>query len=114
MLTHLNTPHSVLHYTWVMELAENGRCLIAVPMSHVTGVIALIDTMIHCAGALIIMPGFKAADFIDLAAHHRITYTLIVPAMFNLCLLAPNFDDRRSLGVASVRLRRGHHAGGDA
>jgi long-chain acyl-CoA synthetase len=92
MLTHFNIIHSVLHYTWVMELTEDDRCLLAVPMSHVTGVIALIDTMIHCAGALIIMPAFKAADFIDLAARHRMTYTLIVPAMFNLCLLAPNFD----------------------
>jgi long-chain acyl-CoA synthetase len=92
MLTHFSTIHSVLHYKWVMELTEDDRCLLAVPMSHVTGVIALIDTMIHCAGALIIMPAFKAAAFIDLAARHRMTYTLIVPAMFNLCLLAPNFD----------------------
>ena len=92
MLTHFSTIHSVIHYTWVMELTEDDRCLLAVPMSHVTGVIALIDTMVHCAGALIIMPAFKAADFIDLAARHRMTYTLIVPAMFNLCLLAPNFD----------------------
>ncbi len=66
--------------------------MLAVPMSHVTGVIALIDTMVYCAGALVIMPAFKATDFIDLAARHRITFSLIVPAMFNLCLLAPNFD----------------------
>jgi long-chain acyl-CoA synthetase len=92
MLTHLNTIHSVLHYKWVMELTENDRGLLAVPMSHVTGLIALVDTMVHCAGALIITPAFKAADFIDLAACHQITYSLIVPAMFNLCLLAPNFD----------------------
>jgi long-chain acyl-CoA synthetase len=92
MLTHFSTIHSVLHYTWVMELSEQDRCLLAVPMSHVTGVIALIDTMVHCSGTLVIMPAFKAADFIELAARHRITYTLIVPAMFNLCLLAPNFE----------------------
>ena len=92
MLTQLSTIHSVIHYKWVMELAEEDRCLLAVPMSHVTGVIALIDTMVHCAGTLVIMPAFKATDFIDLAARHRITYSLIVPAMFNLCLLAPNFD----------------------
>jgi len=92
MLTHFSTIHSVIHYKWVMELSEEDRSLIAVPMSHVTGLIALVDTMVHCAGALIIMPAFKAADFIDLAARHRITYSLIVPAMFNLCLLAPNFD----------------------
>ena len=92
MLTHFSTIHSVIHYKWVMELAEEDRCLLAVPMSHVTGVIALIDTMVHCAGTLVIMPAFKATDFIDIAARHRITYSLIVPAMFNLCLLAPNFD----------------------
>jgi len=92
MLTHFSTITSVIHYKWVMELGEEDRCLLAVPMSHVTGVIALIDTMVHCAGALVIMPAFKATDFIDLAARHRITYSLIVPAMFNLCLLAPNFD----------------------
>lgn len=92
MLTHFGTIHSVIHYQWVMELTEKDRCLLAVPMSHVTGVIALIDTMVHCAGALVIMPIFKAADFIELAARHRITYSLIVPAMFNLCLLAPNFE----------------------
>ena len=92
MLTHFSTIHSVIHYKWVMELTEEDRCLLAVPMSHVTGVVALIDTMVHCAGALIIMQAFKATEFIDLAAGHRITYSLIVPAMFNLCLLAPNFD----------------------
>jgi long-chain acyl-CoA synthetase len=92
MLTHFGTIHSVIHYQWVMELTEKDRCLLAVPMSHVTGVVALIDTMVYCAGTLVIMPTFKAADFIELAARHRITYSLIVPAMFNLCLLAPNFD----------------------
>ncbi len=92
MLTHFGTIHSVIHYQWVMELTEKDRCLLAVPMSHVTGVIALIDTMVYCAGTLVVMPTFKAADFIELAARHRITYSLIVPAMFNLCLLAPNFD----------------------
>ena len=92
MLTHFSTIHSVIHYTWVMELTEEDRAIIAVPMSHVTGVIALIDTMVYCAGALVIMPAFKATDFIDLAARHRTTFTVIVPAMFNLCLLAPNFE----------------------
>jgi acyl-CoA synthetase (AMP-forming)/AMP-acid ligase II len=93
MLTHFSIAHSVLHYGFAMGLTEEDRALLAVPMSHVTGLIALVDAMIHCAGTLVIMPAFKAPDFIDLAARHRITYSLIVPAMFNLCLLAPNFDD---------------------
>jgi len=92
MLTHFSRVHSAIHYTTVMQLSADDRCIIAVPMSHVTGVSAMIDTMAHCAGTLIIMQAFKATEFIDLAVRHRMTFTLIVPAMFNLCLLAPNFE----------------------
>jgi acyl-CoA synthetase (AMP-forming)/AMP-acid ligase II len=92
MLTHLNIAHSVIHFQFTMGLTEDDRGLLAVPMSHVTGLIALVHAMVHCAGTLVIMPAFKASDFIDLAARHQMTSTLIVPAMFNLCLLAPNFE----------------------
>jgi long-chain acyl-CoA synthetase len=92
MLTHLSIAHSVIHYRWTMGLTEDDIGLIAVPMSHVTGLIALVHAMVHCAATLVVMPAFKASDFIDIAARERITYSLIVPAMFNLCLLAPNFD----------------------
>jgi O-succinylbenzoic acid--CoA ligase len=91
-LTHLSTVHSVMHFQCVMRLGEHDRCLMAVPMSHVTGLIAVVGTMVHCAGTLVIMPVFKAPDFIELAARHRITCAMVVPAMLNLCLLAPNFD----------------------
>ncbi len=46
----------------------------------------------RCAGALIIMPEFKAAEYLKLAARERVTYTVMVPAMYNLCLLQPDFD----------------------
>ncbi len=42
MLTHLSIAHSVIHYRWTMGLTEDDRALIAVPMSHVTGLIALV------------------------------------------------------------------------
>jgi non-ribosomal peptide synthetase component E (peptide arylation enzyme) len=38
------------------------------------------------------MANFKAADFLALMERERITYTLIVPAMYNLCLLQPDFE----------------------
>ena len=91
-LTHFSIAHSVIHYTWMMGLTGKDRGLLAVPMSHVTGLVALIDTMVHCQGALVIMSAFKATEFIEVAAKHRTTFTVIVPAMFNLCLLAPTFE----------------------
>ena len=92
MLTHLGIVHSSMHYQIAMGLGPSDSAIAAVPLSHVTGLVALITTMVRAAGKLIIMPAFKAADFLPLAARERMTYTLMVPAMYNLCLLQPSFD----------------------
>jgi long-chain acyl-CoA synthetase len=92
MLTYLGIGHSALHYVHAMRLAEADRCIAAVPLSHVTGLVAMIAAMLACRGTLIVMNVFKAADFLRLAARERVTYTLMVPAMYNLCLLEPDFD----------------------
>jgi acyl-CoA synthetase (AMP-forming)/AMP-acid ligase II len=91
MLTHLGICHSAMHYECCMAIDARDRSVIAVPMSHVTGVVALIATMVRAAATMIVMPAFKAADFIALAERERMTHTLLVPAMYNLCLLEPSF-----------------------
>ncbi|HUP06606.1 MAG TPA: AMP-binding protein, partial [Caldimonas sp.] len=91
MLTHLNIAHSVLHYADAMELGAADRSLVAVPLSHVTGLVAQLYTFLHCAGTLVLMRQFKAGDFVRLAARERITHAILVPAMYNLCLLLPDF-----------------------
>ncbi|MBV8850312.1 MAG: acyl--CoA ligase [Methylobacteriaceae bacterium] len=91
MLTNLNIVNSSLVFEHCMALREDDRCIMSVPLSHVTGLIAGITTMARCTGALIVMPTFRAPDFLALAAAERMTYTLMVPAMYNLCLLQPDF-----------------------
>ena len=87
MLTHLNIVHSAMHYELAMGLTEADRSMVCVPLSHVTGLVAQLATMLRCAGTLLVMPAFKAADFLALAAHERGTHTVMVPAMYKLCLL---------------------------
>jgi len=91
MLTHLNIAHSVLHYESCLLLNAQDRAALAVPASHVTGLIALIAAMMHVGGTLVIVPEFKAADFVQLLAREKISYALMVPAMYQLCLLQPDF-----------------------
>ena len=91
MLTHLGLVHSSLHYQISMGLGSRDCTIAAVPLSHVTGLVALITTFLCCAGKLVIMPAFKAAEFLALAARERMTHALMVPAMYNLCLLQPDF-----------------------
>ncbi len=88
MLTHLNIVHSALHFEACMGLGPNDRAALAVPASHVTGLVAIVAAMWRAGGAVIVVPEFKAEAFVALAARERVTYTLMVPAMYRLCLLS--------------------------
>ena len=93
MLAHCNVIHSAMVYEACMELTQADRSIAAVPLAHVTGVVANIMSMVRCAGTLIIVAEFKAADYLKIAARERVTQTVMVPAMYNLCLLQADFDN---------------------
>ena len=92
MLAHCNIVHSSMIFASSMRLTAADRSIAAVPLAHVTGAVANITTMAACGGALIIAAEFKAIEYLKLAARERVTYTVLVPAMYNLCLLQPDFD----------------------
>ena len=91
MLTHLNIVHSALHFEACMGLGRDDRAALAVPASHVTGLVAIVAAMWRVGGAVIVVPEFKAEAFVALVARERVTYTLMVPAMYRLCLLSEAF-----------------------
>jgi acyl-CoA synthetase (AMP-forming)/AMP-acid ligase II len=93
MLTHLNIAHSVMHYALCRGLRRRDRALLAVPASHVMGLIAMLLTMIHVGGSTVMMRAFKARQFLELMAAERGTITHLVPAMYQLCLLEPDLTE---------------------
>src|SRR5947199_146424 len=93
MLAHCSVIHSAIVYEACMELTAADRSIAAVPLAHVTGVVANIMSMARCAGTLIIVAEFKAAEYLKIAARERVTQTVMVPAMYNLCLLQADFDN---------------------
>jgi long-chain acyl-CoA synthetase len=95
MLSHLNVAHSVRHYEACMGVRAGDRSALAVPASHVTGLIAVIAAMVHVGGAIVILPEFKAAAFLQTMEAERVTHTLMVPAMYTLCLMNPAFEGAR-------------------
>jgi long-chain acyl-CoA synthetase len=92
MLAHCNVIHSAMIFVSCLELTASDRSIAAVPLGHVTGAVANVMTMVACAGTLIILAEFKAAEYLKVAARERVTYTVMVPAMYNLCLLQPDFE----------------------
>jgi long-chain acyl-CoA synthetase len=101
MLSHLNIVHSVIHFARCLGLGAADRALLAVPAAHVTGTVAILLTMVYCGGATAMLGEFKARAFLEFAAAERITYTLMVPAMYVLCLMDPDFA-RFDLGAWRV------------
>ena len=91
MLTHLGLAHSALHFVHAMSLGPRDCSIATVPLSHVTGLVALIATTVMAAGKLVIMPSFRAASFVELAQAERMSHTVMVPAMYKLCLMEPAF-----------------------
>ena len=96
MLCNLNIVHSAMHYASAMDLTQSERSLVVVPLGHVTGFIAHVAAITHCAGALILSARFKASEFIATALQEKITHTVMVPAMYKLCLLDPDLQRLRS------------------
>lgn len=94
MLTHLALVHAAMFYEAAMRLSPADRVVATVPLNHVTGIAALICAPLRAGATLIIMESFRARPFLDLAEAERMTYTLMVPAMYNLCLLQPDFGQR--------------------
>jgi len=93
MLTHLGQLTSVLHFEMALGFAHGReRSVLAVPASHVTGLTAVLLAMLNVAGCTVLLPEFKAAAFLELAAAERMTHAIMVPAMYNLCLMQPAFD----------------------
>ena len=93
MLTGLGIVHSATNFMQTMALGPTDSTIVVVPMNHVTGLVAGIHTMVRCAGCIIVMRAFKAVNFLACAAEHGMTYTLMVPAMYNLCLHQAKLED---------------------
>lgn len=93
MITHFNLAHSIIHYLRTMRLRNTlERTLLAVPFTHITGLVAQTLTLFACAGAIVVQRAFKADAAIGLLRSERVTHTVMVPAMYNLMLRTGELD----------------------
>jgi len=93
MITHFNIIHSCLHFKRHFRLSDKDNCILVVPASHVTGLIAHIMTILFSGGTLILMKTFDVKAFLNLAEKEKLSYLIMVPAMYNLCLHRDNLEN---------------------
>lgn len=93
VLSHLAFFHTAKNYELTLGYPRDTRMVLAVPGSHISGLLAVVMVMVQVGGCTVLMRDFKALALLKLIEQERITATLLVPAMYNLCLLEPRFGE---------------------
>src|SRR3954447_9743421 len=73
------------------ELGQEDRYLAAGPLSH-AAMLPIWGTL-DAGGAIIVMPAFHPARFLELAERHRATTTMLVPTMIQMIIGRPEAQD---------------------
>jgi len=76
-----------------LQLKDGESMILAVPASHVTGIGLVLMLSIRVAGKVVLEEAFKARQFLELAQAERMSFAIMVPAMYKLCLMEPDFDN---------------------
>lgn len=91
VLTHFGIVTNCMGSETALGLRLGESMLLSVPASHVTGLLLVILLAVRVSGKIVIQRQFKAAHFLELAQRERMSFAIMVPAMYNLCLLEPSF-----------------------
>lgn len=91
MLTQLGAVHSCLHWVDSLALPPGEKTVLCIPWSHVAGLCGVVLPFLHIGGCLVLMREFDKRAFLELASREKIGHALLVPAMYGLCLLDPDF-----------------------
>ena len=91
VLTHLGLVTNCIGSQQHLGLRDGESMILAVPASHVTGIALILMLGIRVAGKVVMQQAFKARPFLELAQAERMSYAIMVPAMYKLCLMEPDF-----------------------
>ncbi len=99
IVTHANVVHSCTTYQRVYGLRDGERTLVAVPLFHVTGLVAQLLTMTAVAGTTVILPRFDPAAALSLLAAEAITHMIAAPTVYVMLMAQPGFEAVRLPGL---------------
>jgi long-chain acyl-CoA synthetase len=105
MLSHRNLIANAMHLQACWSFDTDTRWLIAAPMFHAAGSIAVLATIWNGCRH-VILQSFDPARALDLIAEHGVTHTLLVPTM-----LAALTDEQRARPRDATSLRHIAHGG---
>jgi len=92
-LSHLGVWHATRHDELCLEFNSATRAVLAIPGTHVSGLVAIIMSIAQAGGCLVVMRSFDTRGLLNLMRAEKITATLFVPTIYTRILLEPDFDE---------------------
>lgn len=100
-LTHGTLTEYVLSRTDVADGSDVGRTLISVPLYHIAGISSLL-TALYGGRTVVLEPRFAPAEWLALAAKHRVTHAFLVPTMLAKLIEAPELATTDLTALTSI------------
>ncbi|WP_454726691.1 MULTISPECIES: class I adenylate-forming enzyme family protein [Cupriavidus] len=106
------TPKGIVHahelrWNQIRRVQESGGygpdaiTLVSTPLYSNTTLVSFLPTL-ALGGTAILMPKFDAQRYLELAARHRVTHSMLVPVQYQRLLARPDFD---SYDLSSYRMK---------
>ncbi len=92
MLSHIGFWHTLRHYQLAFGYRFGDRGLLAIPASHISGLLACVYAMFSVGGCVVVEREFNARRTLELIERERITATIFVPSIYNLLLRCADFE----------------------
>ncbi|MBI4635520.1 MAG: AMP-binding protein [Candidatus Rokubacteria bacterium] len=100
--THVGIVSSAITYARCFGLRDDERTLVAVPLFHVTGLIAQLLTMAYLGGTTVVMRTFSAPEALRLLDDERITHMVAAPTVYVMLMNEAGYRERgRTLRVVA-------------
>lgn len=106
VLSHLGFEHTARNYERCFGYVPGDRMLLTIPATHISGLLAAVVVVLRIGACVVCLKDFRAPEVLDTIEKERITAAVMVPSMYNLCLLQPDIDRR---DLSSWRI--GHFGG---
>lgn len=92
VLSHDNFLHTCLHYLYALGIDEPQRSLLAIPATHIAGFGPLLSVTLAAGGTVVLLREFNPLRVLETIESERVTYSVLVPAMIQLCAAHPDLS----------------------
>jgi acyl-CoA synthetase (AMP-forming)/AMP-acid ligase II len=93
VLTHVNFVHTCLHYLYALAIDKPQRTLLTIPATHIAGFGPVLSVALASGGTIVLLREFDPVRVMETIQRERIAYSVMVPAMIQLCAQHPDVSN---------------------